>query len=142
MQRYFVDLKNFLETKYPELRGHVTGGLYPPPSHAVLLANLASYLWFGGIFLMVGGSSFLRNMNIPVPDFVRQLENNKLPVFLGLFMINNLANSMVATGAFEVYLDDTVIFSKLEMKRFPAAKDIVQMLSMHGLLPNDMQNTN
>lgn len=137
MQRYFVDLKAFLETKYPELHGRITGGLYPPPQHAVFLANCASYLWFGGIFLMVGGANVLRNFNVPVPDFVQQLENNKLPVFMGLFMVNNLANSMVATGAFEVYLDDQLVFSKLQMKRFPAARDIVQGMSMHGLLPID-----
>jgi selT/selW/selH-like putative selenoprotein len=139
MQRYFVDLKNYLETKYPELRGHIVGGLYPPPAYAVTIANLASYLWFGGIFLMVGGSAVLNKLGIPVPDFVRQLENNRLPVFLGLFMLNNLANGLVSTGAFEVYLDDQLVFSKLEAKRFPAANDVIQGLAMFGLLPADMQ---
>ena len=140
MQRYFVDLKAFLEAKYPELRGQISGGLFPPPSYAVTIANFASYMWFAGIFMMVGGSTVLTSLNIPVPDFLRQMENNKLPVFLGLFMLNNLANSLVATGAFEVYLNDELIFSKLEMKRFPGSNDIIQALSMQGLLPVDMQH--
>lgn len=131
-----MDLSKFLRQNYPEdTFESISSDLYPPPAHAVLIAQLASYLWLVGIFLLLGGSKILGFLQLPMPDILKQAENNKMVVFLGLFMINNVANSMLATGAFEVFVDDELIFSKLQMNRFPTAQDIIQGLSMQGLLP-------
>ncbi len=41
----------------------------------------------------------------------------KVHVFIGGFIVNSFATSMVATGAFEVIYDGEVVFSKLETDR-------------------------
>jgi selT/selW/selH-like putative selenoprotein len=131
-----VDLKKFVEENYPEYRGKIEGDIYPPPPGAALFVTVMSYLWFGGIIIMVTGDSLFQALQIPIPEIVKTIQNNKLPFFIGLFLMNNIANGMVATGAFEVYLGDQLIFSKLQANRFPKSDDIVQALSMHlGLLP-------
>ena len=37
------------------------------------------------------------------------------------------------TGAFEIFLDDVLIYSKLETGRMPNAKDLVEALEKHGI---------
>jgi selT/selW/selH-like putative selenoprotein len=49
-----------------------------------------------------------------------------------LFLINNIAQSLIATGAFEIYLGDELIFSKLAENRFPKQKDILEALQSRG----------
>ena len=49
-----------------------------------------------------------------------------------LWFLNNYGNSQLSTGAFEIYLDDKQIFSKLESKRVPTAEEILNMLKDAG----------
>jgi thioredoxin reductase-like selenoprotein T len=136
MQRYFLDLKSFVEAQYPEFQGNIEGGLYPPPWHAQLISTIAGYVWIAGIALLVAGSSIFQTLGIPEPEFVRWMAANKMGAFFAFFMINNVANSFVATGAFEVYLDDKLIFSKLEMHRMPSPADLTRALVKYGFGQN------
>mmetsp|Transcript_24999 Transcript_24999/g.77184 ORF Transcript_24999/g.77184 Transcript_24999/m.77184 type:complete len:108 (+) Transcript_24999:606-929(+) len=60
----------------------------------------------------------------PVPAWFQTLNDNKMMTFAAVWMANNVAAQMVATGAFEIYLDDTLVFSKLHTGRLPTAGDI------------------
>ena len=40
MQKYFVDLKGFVEARYPEFQGNISGALYPPPKYAEWIATI------------------------------------------------------------------------------------------------------
>lgn len=42
MKRNFVELQRFLEHRFPELRGHIYGGNYPPPPYAMLLVTFGA----------------------------------------------------------------------------------------------------
>lgn len=132
MQKYFLDLKTYVEHQYPEFQGNIEGGLYPPPSHAVMISTVAGYMWIAGIGLLVGGSSLFRALGMTEPPFVVWMNSNKVGAFFILFMMNNIANSFLATGAFEVYLNDELIFSKLQSKRFPSVRDLNSLLSAYG----------
>ena len=46
-------------------------------------------------------------------------------------MCNMMAGQVIATGAFEVYADDTLIFSKLNTGRMPAIEEIVALINAH-----------
>lgn len=133
MQRYFVEAQKFLETTYPELHGRISGGHYPPPAYATLIASAVSYLWTFGIVLIIGGSAIFKFLGMPEPELSVWVSNNKGSTFLALFVLNNIANSLVATGAFEVYLDGEVIYSKLTSGRFPGAADLLSALQARGL---------
>lgn len=135
MHNYFREAKAFLEKSYPELHGNVEGGIYPPPAYATLLANIAGYLWTIGILLIMGGSQIFKALNMEEPEPVKWITNNKGSAFIALFLINNIANSMVATGAFEIYLDDIRVFSKLMNGRFPSVQDLIEIFKEQGLYP-------
>jgi selT/selW/selH-like putative selenoprotein len=140
MQRFYRDLENFVRTKYPHFRGKISGDVYPPAFHAVVLANIASSLWMGGLIAVFGGSAICQAIGVPEPQLLRSIQGNKMMFLGGLFVLNNMANGMLATGAFEVYFGDELVFSKLTSNRFPSAQDIIQQFSMHGLLPADMDS--
>eukprot|EP00981_Chlorochromonas_danica_P000422 scaffold96_cov167-Ochromonas_danica.AAC.29 len=80
-------------------------------------------------------SQIFKILNIPEPEYVKVITENKGSAFLVLFVLNNVANSMLATGAFEIYLDDVLIFSKIATGRFPSVEDLQSALRQHGLFP-------
>ncbi|RYG63541.1 SelT/SelW/SelH family protein [archaeon] len=133
MSKYFQDVKRFVESKYPSV--HVSGGLYPPPIHARIFATIMGYVWTIGIVLIVGGQQIFKILGIPEPEFVSWIARNKGNSFLALFVLNTVSHSMLATGAFELYLDEAPVFSKLTYGRVPTAEDILHALADQGLNP-------
>ena len=81
---------------------------------------------------MLAGQQIFDAIGIPMPGFVVEMNKNKPAVFLTLFVINTLGNSLNATGAFEVFLDDNLIFSKLQMGRFPTGPEIASAIEGFG----------
>ena len=54
--------------------------------------------------------------------------NNRTTVVGIAFFGNMIASQLTQTGAFEVYLDGTRVFSKLEMGRIPELMELVGIL--------------
>lgn len=135
MRNNFLGLKNFVETKYPEFIGNVYGDVYPPSDINVAIATLASYVWFFGIILLMGGSVIFEQLGMQTPEIVVAMNKNKVVAFMILFMMNNVANSLIATGAFEIYVNDDLIFSKLQMGRFPHGDELIAAINALGFKP-------
>jgi selT/selW/selH-like putative selenoprotein len=137
MQRNFLQLKQFLETKFPELRGKILGENYPPPPHAILLSNVVSGVQvFAMVTMLVGDGiwSYVPFMNGTPPSWYYGVKANPVPALIGMFIIiPTMASSLITTGAFEVELDGKVIFSKIQMGRFPTGTEIVATLTKAGL---------
>ncbi|CAM9408316.1 unnamed protein product [Ectocarpus fasciculatus] len=127
MKRNFLEFKNFLEGQYPQYIGHVYGGIHPPPMHAQYIAQIATMSWFGGIIMMFGGESIFSALGMAPPQFYRVLQDNKGMTMVGLFVFNSIGNSMLSTGAFEIYVDGELVFSKLKEGRFPNGQIIKQI---------------
>jgi thioredoxin reductase-like selenoprotein T len=132
MRNNFLGLKNFVESKFPQFLGNIHGEVYPPPAASVMIATLAGYIWFIGIALTMGGNQIFGALGMPVPDIVKTMNENKVPTFMTLFVINSLGNSLIATGAFEIYVNDQLIFSKLQTGRFPNGEELVQLINTLG----------
>lgn len=144
MQRNYLQLKQFLEMKFPELQGRITGGNYPPPPQAVIITNLVSGIQiFAMLSMLVGDAiwNYVPFANGP-PMWYHDVKANPVPVMIGLFIfIPTMANSFVTTGAFEVSLDGNVIFSKIETGRLPTGTEIVMGLANAGLKQIQIGNT-
>lgn len=123
-----------MESNYPEYDLLITGGNYPPSEFAKFIANIASFVWFIGIAFLLGGSQIFKFLGMPEPAVFKEMANNKMTCFIVLFVINSIGASQLSTGAFEMYLDDVEIFSKLSAGRLPSPNDIQAALSKHGLL--------
>ena len=97
---------------------------------AVQAAQLSQWAAIG---LMVGGSTLFNALGLPEPEWYEWMKENKVSTFVGVFFANSVANSMTATGAFEVAVDGRVVYSKLASGRMPTARDLVQSLEGIGL---------
>jgi selT/selW/selH-like putative selenoprotein len=111
--------------------------LYPAPPVAEFLGHIISILQFVGIaWMIVGGDKLIRMFGYrgPLPAFYWTVQDNPVPLAVFLFL---LAPQMIArlqsNGAFEVYLDDGIVFSKLEKGALPTVDDLVNPLKAAGL---------
>ena len=68
------------------------------------------------------GDRIFDAMGIPMPPWYQaNINDNKIVVLFGaFFVLNGLINSCMSTGAFEITLDDTLIWSKLNTGIPPA----------------------
>ena len=63
----------------------------------------------------------------------RDMMENKMASIMLVMMVNNVANSMMATGAFEIRFGDEMVFSKLAAGRFPTGPEVADRLVQMGL---------
>jgi selT/selW/selH-like putative selenoprotein len=133
MRGYFLQIQQYLEYKYPVLRGNIHSSTYPPSKFGQMVASITNIAWFGGIALLFGGTGLFKTFEMAEPQFYVAMKNNPVAAFAGLFVMNSMGASLLSTGAFEVYLDDTLIYSKLERGRMPTVDDIRAGLDAYGL---------
>ena len=100
---------------------------------AVQVAGLAQ---IATIVLLVGGEGVFNLIGVhPVPDWYKTVAENKMLTFGAVWMANNVAAQLVATGAFEIEVNGLLVFSKLEKGRLPNLHDIHNGLQQLGLEP-------
>ena len=131
-----MQLKMFLEQKFPHLHGSIEGANYPPPPRNVMIANAIGLLQSFGMLFLLAGEFVCSMLGIRLPDNVKAyLSENKMMLFMCLFLCNSLAGSLISTGAFEVEFNNQVVFSKLEMGRRPTLDELMVNLAKAGLKP-------
>ena len=85
--------------------GFVEGANYPPPKEKQMLAQVFSFFFLAGIALLLGGDMIFQMLSMQEPEFYVTMKANKMTAFLLLFLLNNVGNSMLTTGAFEIFID-------------------------------------
>ena len=129
-------MANFLEQTYPELRGKIEGENYPPPPIAELMSNILSALQlFALLYIFIGGQKILRLIGYRhIPAWYETVQNNTLQIGILLFLIlPQVLAKWLITGAFEIYLDDNNIWSKIQTGRFPQMEELISIFSAVGL---------
>eukprot|EP01035_Chromulina_nebulosa_P055156 gene55156-75576_t len=132
MKNYFLQVKDFIEVNYPSYNWYITGFNYPPSPLSILISQVATMIWIVGIILLLCGDLIFRTLNIPMPKIIQDINNNKVLCFGILFVVNSLGNSQLATGAFEMYLNDELIYSKLATGRLPSGEEVLTLLVKNG----------
>jgi selT/selW/selH-like putative selenoprotein len=104
---------------------------------------------FGLLFF--GGTVF-QLLKMEEPELVKWMSNNKMNAFMMVFMMGFFSTQLMATGvrasapedsfdplvwpgAFEVYYNGNVVYSKLESGHVPNIQDVVRSLQLYGLQP-------
>lgn len=133
-------MAQFLEDKFPELRGRVSGNLYPMPPAAAFFTNILSLFQLIGIAWMVmGGETLVRLVPFyrtrPLPSWYHTIQENPAPLAIFLFLLApQMIGGMQTNGAFEVYLDETiVVYSKLSSGKLPTVDQLINPLLAAGL---------
>jgi len=77
------------------------------------------------MILMFGGDWIFSKIGIVPPAIYYRMKNNQMIVIIAsMFIGNSISGSLLSTGAFEVYLDNKLIFSKLRSGLMPNIQDI------------------
>lgn len=100
----------------------IEGANYPPTALNAMLSRLLSFAFFGGLILMFFGTSMLPQ------QYAQVISNNKMMVYGGLFLCNQLASALVQTGAFEVSINGKQAYSKLETGALPEVGDLINTI--------------
>ena len=109
---------------YPEVL--VVGQQYPLPGIRAVLSKVVSVAQMGLMFVGIGGNFVPAIRDHPL--YLR-FQANKMMFFLGgYFGLNMLQNSLSTTGAFQIYLNDRLIFSKIRTNRMPSVQEIAAFL--------------
>lgn len=99
---------------------------------AETIATITNLIWLVGIALLFAGTYVFKALNIPEPKFYVAMKENPVMTFICLFVINTMGASQLSTGAFEIKVDDVIIFSKLKTGRMPQLGDIIEGLVSRG----------
>lgn len=117
----------------------VVGSNYPPAATNVALSKLVGFGTMGAVATTFFGEKMFEILGMPRPEFVQSMQNNKMGSCMGAwFLGNTVSQNLLNTGAFEVYYDGEVIFSKLEQKRLPNIPEIMSGLETAMKKPSSL----
>lgn len=126
-----MELQHALRLAIPNLQSH--GMNHPPSEQNQLIAQLVGYAQMAGFGLLFFGGLLFQALKMEEPQLVKWMGQNKMNSFCLIFMMGFISTQLMATGAFEVYYNGNVIFSKLEQGRMPHVQDLVRNLQLHGV---------
>lgn len=110
----------------------VSGSNYPLNTMRYILSWVVSGLQWSVIIMMMQGEGVFQYFQITPPPLYYRLQEKKWMVLIGAFLLGNQISSMVSnTGAFEVYCDGQLIFSKLGTNQMPDVRYLAGLIKKH-----------
>jgi len=132
MRRTFLQAKKFLEDEFP-FQVDVTGGNQPVEPIVQLILNLVSVVQMLTLACAIFGDKVW--LGRQPPSLYYTIKGYGFGwVMLVFWILPQILNKWIITGAFEVFADGEVIFSKLEQGRMPTAADLTEPLIKIGLV--------
>ena len=81
--------------------------------------------------LLFGGSKFKDKIKFIPSLFFETVEKNKWMFVIGNFLFHQWLNNFLSTtGAFEIYYNGNIVYSKLSKRILPKVKDVINSLSL------------
>lgn len=136
MKASFIQLREFLHNEFPGQWNSFQGDNYPAPEWTSYASPIISAVqMFAMVLIMVGDSlwTYVPGVQRP-PEFYLKMKANPALTFIVVFLvIPSYVQSFANSGAFEVYVDEKLIYSKLETGRMPNVAEIVRALESAGM---------
>lgn len=130
-----MDLQHALRLQFPQLQSH--GMNHPPSPKNALIAQMIGYAQMAGFGILFFGSFLFQSLKMEEPELIKWMSTNKMNAFCLIFMMGFMSTQLMATGAFEVYYNGNVVYSKLEDGRIPHVQDLVRNLALYGVQPQE-----
>lgn len=112
-----------------------TGDLYPLSPTRAALARVCSLGFFSAVALGIFGANIPANL-LP-PEVLTFVQQKKPYVIGGGFLLNVVGNNIARSGAFEIYIDDKLVWSKLEKGQVPELRVLEKTILQETLLSGD-----
>ena len=128
-----MQVNQLIRTNFPGIE--VVGSNYPPAAANVALSKVAQFAQMSAIAAAAVGDKICAALQMQIPEFVVGLQSNKFGSIMGAFFVGNMVSqNLKNTGAFEIYYDGELLFSKLQTGRLPEIPEIIKDLkvAIHG----------
>ncbi|CAJ0574662.1 unnamed protein product, partial [Mesorhabditis spiculigera] len=123
----FDQYSQIVREKYPSIQ--IDGENYPTAAWKGYFAQFLGIFKMMMIASVISGSNPFERMGFGYPGVLQWAHGNKLSACMMMFLLSNmLENSLLSSGAFEIYLGNDLIWSKLESGRVPAPAELMQMI--------------
>lgn len=123
----FDQFSQIIQEKYPGVV--IEGTNFPPSQIKSLVSQFIGVAKIALIVMVIVGRDPFASMGIATPGIFNWMLSNKLSSCLMLFMLSNsIEGMMMSTGAFEIYLGEEQIWSKLESGRVPSPPELIQAI--------------
>lgn len=122
-------MKNMLEIALPGTE--VILANYPPPLPKRLLSKAVPVVQVGVISVVIGGEQIFPMLGfIATPPWYYSLRSNRFGTIASAWLLGNALQSFLqSTGAFEVYFNGELVFSKLKERRFPGEIELKDLIT-------------
>eukprot|EP00882_Tetradesmus_deserticola_P002320 GHRQ01002477.1.p1 GENE.GHRQ01002477.1~~GHRQ01002477.1.p1 ORF type:complete len:140 (+),score=54.14 GHRQ01002477.1:255-674(+) len=126
MKGAFMQAKQLLQQRFSGME--VVGSTYPVPATKQALAQGLGLAQMVGFGFVIFGDKLFQFMGYAAPPelYVQHVAGNRVGVGVGIWFLGNfLQNQLLSTGAFEVFYDGTLVFSKLAQGRMPVVEELL-----------------
>eukprot|EP00053_Salpingoeca_punica_P023404 m.9918 g.9918 ORF g.9918 m.9918 type:complete len:117 (-) comp5098_c0_seq1:530-880(-) len=107
----------------------VVGEYYPPSDTRVRLAGLIQVVYIAVIVSVVFGARIFPALGLNTPPFIANMQDNPLVwCFVIYFVGNTIATNLLNTGAFEIFCNGQLVWSKLQQGRLPSVYELYERL--------------
>ncbi|KAL2337738.1 hypothetical protein Fmac_012184 [Flemingia macrophylla] len=122
-----VTVKNMLESEFPGI--NVVLANYPPPLPKRILSKVVPVVQTGVIVAIVAGDQIFPRLGMTPPPWYYSLRANKFRSIASTWLLTNFLQSFLqSSGAFEVYCNGELVFSKLRENRFPGEIELRELV--------------
>jgi hypothetical protein len=112
----------------------VDGENYPVDPIKGYLSKVVTMLQMTMFGILMGGVTVTDMLGITGNAAVKYIQENHMMVGAGTFLMCTQAKSWCsATGAFEIYIDSELVFSKLEAGYLPEFTEMSTMFAKYGI---------
>ncbi|CAO1350034.1 unnamed protein product [Diamesa hyperborea] len=129
-KKAYDEYENILLDKYPDIV--VRGGNYDAPGFNMYFSKIILIAKFLLIFLVMSSFDIFGFFGMEPPSYYRWcLENKLFACMMAFFFGNMLEAQLIASGAFEISLNDIPIWSKISTGRIPSPQELFQIIESH-----------
>ncbi|KAE8770968.1 SelT-like protein [Hordeum vulgare] len=122
-----MTMKRMLDTSFPGI--HVVLENYPPPFPKRALGKMVPFVQVGAIATLMAGDQIFPRFGMVPPPWYYSLRANRFGTMASVWMFGNFAQSLLqSSGAFEVYCNGQLVFSKLSEQRFPSELELRELI--------------
>ncbi|KAL6508052.1 hypothetical protein OROGR_024247 [Orobanche gracilis] len=124
-----LTMKTMLETQFPGI--NVVLANYPAPFPKRTLSKLVPVVQFGVIGIIMGGEHIFPRLGFSTPpQWYFSMRANKFGSIASTWLLGNFLQSFLQnSGAFEVYCNGELVFSKLNESRFPGEIELKELVA-------------
>ncbi|KAM0891427.1 hypothetical protein ACQ4PT_026409 [Festuca glaucescens] len=122
-----MTMKSMLDTSFPGI--HVVLENYPPPFPKRALSKIVPVIQVGAIGTLMAGDQIFPRFGMVPPPWYYSLRANRFGTMASIWLFGNFAQSLLqSSGAFEVYCNGQLVFSKLSEQRFPSEFELRELI--------------